>query len=163
LAGPKATQLEEPVDHALGRSKGGFGTKLHLLCDSHGIPLGIYVTPGQRHESKFFETVIERVWLRRRPGQRYWPKKLAGDKGYSYVHVREWLKRHHIEPVIPTRKDQAPEPSFDKATYRQRNIIERSIGWYKECRRLGTRYDKLAVNYVAFWMVAMIDKLLHHQ
>jgi hypothetical protein len=86
LGGPAAAQLEEPADHALGRSKGGFGTKVHLLCESHGVPLGIYVTPGQRHESKFFETVIERVLLRRRPGQRYWPKKLAGDKGYSYAH-----------------------------------------------------------------------------
>jgi transposase len=144
----------------LGRSQGGFGTKVHLLCDSHGIPLGIYVTPGQRHESKFFETVAQRVLLQRRRGQRYWPQKLAGDKGYSYPHIRRWLKRHKIEPVIPTRKDQPREASFDKASYRQRNIIERSIGWFKECRHLGTRYDKLAVNYVASWMVAMIEKLL---
>ncbi len=163
LGGPKAAQLEEPADHALGRSQGGFGTKVHLLCDSHGIPLGIYVTPGQRHESKFFEAVIERVLLRRRPGQRYWPKKLAGDKGYSYVHIRQWLKRHHIEPVIATRKDQPRQESFDKASYRRRNIIERSIGWFKECRRLGTRYEKLDVNYVSFWMVAMIDKLLRRK
>src|SRR4051812_39201224 len=79
LGGPKAAQLEEPADHALGRSRGGFGTKVHLLCDSHGLPLGIYVTAGQRHESKFFEPLIERVLLRRHRGQRYWPQKLAGD------------------------------------------------------------------------------------
>jgi transposase len=161
LAGPKAAQLEEPADHALGRSQGGFGTKVHLLCESHGIPIGIYVTPGHRHESKFFETVVQRVLLHRRRGQGYWPKKLAGDKGYSYPHIRQWLKRHHIEAVIPTRKNQTPDPTFDKTTYRRRNIIERSIGWFKECRRLGTRYEKLAVNYVGFWMVAMIEKLLH--
>jgi transposase len=160
LGGTQAAQLQEPANHALGRSQGGFGTKVHLLCESHGIPLGIYVTPGQRHESRFFETVIARVLLQRRRGQRYWPRKLAGDKGYSYPHIRQWLRRHHIEPVIPTRKDQPREESFDKASYRRRNIIERSIGWFKECRRLGTRYEKLAVNYVAFWMVAMIEKLL---
>jgi transposase len=163
LGGPTAAQLEEPADHALGRSQGGFGTKVHLLCDSHGIPLSIYVTPGQRHESKFFETVAQRVLLRRRRGHRYWPDKLAGDKGYSYTHIRQWLTRHHIEPVIASREDQPRQESFDKASYRRRNIIERSIGWFKECRRLGTRFEKLAVNYVAFWMVAMIEKLLHRK
>jgi transposase len=63
--------------------------------------------------------------------------------------------------VIPTRKNQPPEKSFEKTTYRKRNIIERVVGWFKECRRLGTRYEKLAVNFVAFWMIAMIDKYLH--
>jgi transposase len=163
LGGPKAAFLEEPADHALGRSRGGFGTKVHWLCDSHGLPLGIYVTAGQRQEARFFEAVAQRVLLRRRRGQRYWPKKLAGDKGYSFPHVRQWLKRHHIEPVIPTRSNQAREASFDKASYRRRNIVERSIGWFKECRRLGTRYEKLAVNYVAFWLVAMMDKLLRRK
>jgi transposase len=160
LGGPKAAQLEEPADHALGRSQGGFGTKVHLLCDSHGMPLGITVSPGQRHESKFFEATLQRVLLRRRAGRPYWPKKLAADKGYSYPHIRQWLQRHHIKPVIPTRKNQAREPGFDKASYKKRNIIERAIGWFKECRRLATRFEKLAVNYVAFWMVAMIEKLL---
>jgi transposase len=125
--------------------------------------VGIFVTPGQRHESKFFETTLERVLLPKRRGQRYWPRKLAADKGYSYPHIRAWLKQHHIKPVIPTRKNQAREKVFDKKSYRRRNIIERAIGWFKECRRLGTRFEKLAVNYVAFWMVAMIEKLLGHK
>jgi transposase len=160
LGGPKAAQLEEPADHALGYSRGGFGTKIHLLCEEHGIALGIYVTPGQQHESTAFETLMGRVLLPHRRGQRFWPDQLGGDKGYSYPHIRHWLKRHGIEDVIPTRKDQVRIESFDKASYRQRNIIERLVGWYKECRRLGTRYEKLAVNYVAFWMVAMIEKVL---
>ncbi len=50
--------------------------------------------------------------------------------------------------------------NLDKATYRGRNLIERVVGWFKECRALGTRYEKLAVNYLALWVVAMIDKLL---
>ena len=62
--------------------------------------------------------------------------------------------------MIPTRKDQPRDETFDKATYRQRNIIERVVGWYKEYRRLGTRYEKLAVNYVAMWFVAIIEKAL---
>src|SRR5262249_47051717 len=61
LAGPKAAQLKEPPDHALGYSRGGFSTKVHLVCDRHGILLAIYLTPGQRHDSKGFEPVAERV------------------------------------------------------------------------------------------------------
>jgi transposase len=160
LAGPKPAQLEEPADHALGYSRGGFGSKIHLLVESHGIPLGVSVTPGQQHESTAFETLMGRVLLPHRRGQRFWPEKLGGDKGYSYPHIRRWLWRRHIEAVIPTRKDQPRIETFDKASYRQRNLIERVVGWFKECRRLGTRYEKLAVNYVALWMVAMIEKIL---
>ena len=160
LGGNQATRLEEPADHALGRSRGGFGSKVHLLCDEHGIPLSLYVTAGQRHESKAFEAVLGRVALPRRLGLRRWPHQLAADKGYSYARIRRWLRRRRIGDVIPTRKNQPRDEHFDKATYRQRNIIERAVGWYKECRRLGTRYEKLAVNFVAFWLVAVIEKLL---
>jgi transposase len=160
LGGKRATQLLEPEDHALGRSQGGFGTKVHLLCDSQGTVLALYATAGQRHESKLLPTTLARVALPRRLGSKHWPAKLAGDKGYSYPWLRRWLKRHHIEDVIPTRKDQPRQEDFDKETYRQRNIVERAIGWLKECRRLGTRYEKLAVNFLAFWIVGLIGKIL---
>jgi transposase len=160
LAGPPSAQLKEPPEHALGYSRGGFGTKVHLLVTDRGIILGIYVTPGQRHESAIFKPLVQRILLPRRRGAPFWPAKLAGDKGYSYPHIRRWARRRHIEPVIPTRKDQPREESFDKASYRKRNRIERVVGHYKECRALGTRYEKLAVDYVALWMVAMIEKLL---
>ena len=62
--------------------------------------------------------------------------------------------------MIPTRKDQPRDESFDREAYRRRSRIEQVVGWYKECRALGTRYDKLAVNYVALWLVAIIEKLL---
>ena len=60
--------------------------------------------------------------------------------------------------MIPTRKNQPRDEKFDKRTYKRRNIVERVVGWYKEYRSLGTRYEKLAVNYVAMWLVAIIDK-----
>jgi Transposase DDE domain len=116
--------------------------------------------PGQRHESIAFEPLMQRILLPRRRDVPYWPTKMAGDRGYSYPHIRRWLKRHHIEAVIPTRKDQPRQAVFDKGSYRKRNLIERLVGWFKECRALGTRYEKLAVDYVALWMVAMIEKIL---
>jgi len=85
---------------------------------------------------------------------------LAGDKGYSYPRIRRWCRRRRIDAVIPTRSNQPREEGFDTETYKRRNIIERVVGWYKEYRRLGTRYEKLAVNYVAMWLVAIIEKAL---
>lgn len=122
----------------------------------------MYVTPGQRHESTAFEIVLTRARRPRRRGRKRWPWKLAGDKGYSYPRIRRWLARHHIGAVIPTRKakDTPRQKDFDTASYRKRNLIERVIGWFKECRALATRYDKLAVNYVALWLVALIHFLL---
>jgi Transposase DDE domain len=131
-----------------------------LLVTDRGIILGIYLTPGQQHESTAFKPLVQRVLLRRKAAAPYWPAKLAGDKGYSYPHIRRWAKRHHMESVIPTRTNQPREDDFDKTSYRKRNRIERVIGHYKECRALGTRYEKLAVDYLALWMIAMIKKLL---
>jgi transposase len=62
--------------------------------------------------------------------------------------------------VIPTRKDQPRDAGFETGTYRRRNIIERVVGWFKWCRALATRYDKLAVNYLALWIIADIQYLL---
>jgi transposase len=152
--------MEEPPDHALGRSRGGFGTKVHLVCDSHGFIVAIHVTAGQAHESKAFEPTMAHRLFHRRRGQGRWPNRLAGDKGYSYPRIRRWCRRRRIEAVIPTRKDQPRDERFDRGTYRRRNIIERVVGWYKEYRALGTRHEKLAVNYVALWLVAMIEKSL---
>jgi transposase len=160
LGGPPPAQLEEPHDHALGYSRGGFSTKVNLLVTDRGVVLGISATPGQRHESRAFKPLMRRVLVSHRRGVPFWPAKLAGDRGYSYPHIRRWSRQHHIEPVIPTRKDQPREESFDKAAYRERNLVERVVGWYKECRALGTRYEKLGVDDVALWMVAMIEKLL---
>lgn len=150
----------EPHDHALGRSRGGFGTKIHLATDGHGVPLTATVTPGQTHESTQLEPVLDAV----RIGRRRRPKKLAGDKGYSYGRVRRYLHRRGIRPVIPRRSDQLGKPGptarFDRDAYRRRNVIERCVGWLKENRRLGTRYEKLAMNFLAFVTLAMIRRCL---
>lgn len=155
-----ATEVEEPQDHALGYSRGGFSTKIHLVCDSQGTRLGVHVTAGQRHESKAFEPTMQRLYLPQRRGRRRWPRRLAGDKGYSYPRIWRWLRRRRIGRVIPTRKNQPRDPNFDKEQYRKRNIIERLVGWSKECRRLLSRFEKLAINYLAFWIIASLVRLL---
>jgi transposase len=121
LGGRKEMQMQEPQDHALGRSRGGFGTKVHVVCDKRGIIVAIHVTAGQRHESKAFAATMARRLFHRRKGTRRWPRWLAGDKGYSYPGIRRWCRRRRIVPVIPTRSNQPKEPGFDKKAYRRRN------------------------------------------
>ena len=153
-------QMAEPADHALGRSQGGFGTKVSLVCSGQGILLAATVRPGQRQESQAFVEVLYRARRPRGSRRGRWPNKLAADKGYSYRPIRRWLRHHQIQPVIPTRRNQPRERDFDASSYRQRNIIERVVGWFKECRAIGTRYDKLAVNYLALWILANIHYLV---
>lgn len=91
------------------------------------------------------------------------PRKLAGDKAYSSPRIRRWLAARGIEAVIPQRSDEIRRRKtkplkFDRKLYRQRNVVERCIGWLKECRRLSTRYEKLAENFLAMVTLAMIQR-----
>ena len=77
---------------------------------------------------------------------------------------RDWLKRQRIFAVIPHKDNQAarsdPTVKFDKQTYRQRAVIEQCVGWLKECRRIGTRFEKLAVHFHGMLQLAMIRRYL---
>jgi transposase len=151
----------EPPDHALGRSRGGFGTKIHLVTDGNGLPLAAAVSAGQRHECLYAEPVLQAAHIRRGNGRvRTRPKAVAGDKGFSYARVRRYLRRRRIKAVIPTRKDQRRRPGFDQETYRRRNVVERCLNWLKESRALATRFDKLAVNYLATVKLAILQLYL---
>ena len=93
-----------------------------------------------------------------RIGRRRRPKKLAADKGYSCERVRRWLRRHKVTPVIPTKSNEQRQEDFDREAYRGRNVVERCVNWLKENRRMGTRYEKLAVNFLAMAKLAMIQR-----
>jgi transposase len=117
--------------------------------------LAAVVSAGQSHESKFFEVLLDAIKIR----DRRRPDAVAGDKGYSYNWIRAWLKRRGIEAVIPSRANQ-PREKLNRKKYRDRNFVERCIGWLKNCRRLATRYDKLATHYLALVKLAMIQRCL---
>ena len=147
----------EPEDHALGRSRGGFGTKIHLVCEGGGKPLVATLSGGQEHESKFFEELIGEISIAGNPGRpRSKPDNIAGDKAYSCSRIRDWLARRGIGDVIPTKENEMRRKDFDKDAYRNRNIVERCIGWLKECRRIATRFEKLAIHYMGMLKFAMI-------
>lgn len=125
------------------------------MTDGNGVPLGTLVTAGQAHESKSFAALMNRVKI----GRRRRPDAVAGDKGYSDRHVRQWLAERGIKAVIPTRSDQR-RLTLDRALYRRRNVVERCIGWLKGCRRVATRYEKLAGHFLAVVTLAMIQRCL---
>ena len=161
----------EPTDHALGRSRGGWGSKLHVVCDRTGLVVGFRVTAGQINECTEFAPLLESIAIARPEGRpRRRPAAIAGDKGYSSRAIRAWCARHHVRPVIPERDDQRAQrahrpgrrPRFDPTQYRQRNIIERVIGWLKNLRRIAFRAEKLAVRYAAMVTLALIARTAQH-
>ena len=122
------------------------------------------MTAGQVHESTRLESVVATFIASRRHRRRRKPRKLACDKGYSVQRIRDWLKARGIQPVIPHKDNEHarhdPAVPFDKATYRQRAVIEQCVSWLKECRRIGTRFEKLAVNFHGMIQLAMIRRYL---
>ena len=114
------------------------------------------LTPGQAHESKSAEALVDAV----RIGRRRRPERVAGDKGYSFPPVRRMLRDRRIKPVIPTKSNQPRDERFDREAYMRRNVVERLIGWLKERRRLCTRFEKLADSYLAMVKLAFITKCM---
>ena len=148
----------EPEDEALGRSRGGFTTKIHLRCEGYGKPVIFTVTGGQVHDTRQVSALISRGAIRRigRGRPRLRPTKLVGDKAYSSRSIRLALRRRGIIPVIPTKANERRQPDFDREAYRQRNIIERLINRLKNFRRIATRYEKRAANYLAMITIGAI-------
>lgn len=148
-----------PQENALGRSRGGFSSKLHIACDDQGIPLGIVVTPGQVNEPTVFHQLMKSVPFSLRTCS-HRPEALAGDKAYVAGYIFQWLDRLQIGNVIPNRKNEHKNPDFCKATYRSRNVVERLIGRLKHFRRIATRYDKTPNSYLSMIYLAFIRIML---
>lgn len=157
--------MTEPLDHGLGRSRGGFSSKIHLVCDGNGNPLGAVISGGHRADLTFFEQAMESVLIAQKRGRpRTRPKAVIADKGYDFGNVRAYLSKRHIQAVIPQRKmpetwkchKKGPKPKTDLTWYRERNLIERFIGWMKNCRRIATRFEKYQSSFLSMVKLAFI-------
>ncbi|MEV6859371.1 IS5 family transposase [Streptomyces microflavus] len=159
-------ELEDPgrsqACQALGRSRGGLTTKVHLAVDGRGLPLSIVLTPGNVNDATAFADVLNEVRTPRagtgRP--RTTPDRVLGDKAYSSRAIRHLLRRRGIAATIPERRDQVANrrrrgrrggrpPVFDTEIYRDRNVVERCFARLKQFRAIATRFDKLANRYRA--------------
>ena len=144
--------------HALGRSRGGFSTKLHIRCDGHGRPMVFALTAGERPDLEAFDALLAGGRVKRvgagRPRHR--PEAIVGDRAYSSHAARCDLRRRGIQPIIPQKRNERPAYLLDWSRYRERNRIERLVNRLKQYRRIATRYDKTAVSYAAFVALAAL-------
>jgi transposase len=154
----KAGRDRDAPDEALGRSRGGVTTKIHLRSEGYGKPVTFSVTAGQVHDSQAVSALMSRGAIKRigRGRPRLRPAKVVGDKAYSSRRLRISLRRRGIIPVIPTKVNERRQRNFDREAYRQRNIVERMINKLKNFRRIATRYEKRAANYLAMIMIAVV-------
>ena len=145
----------KPADReALGRSRGGLSTKIHLLADSRCRPLSIVTTAGQRHDSLAFDLVLDRLRVLRpgrgRPRSRpdlCWPTRPTRPRRSAPA-----LRARGIRATIPLKTDQQAGrrgrkatgrlPAFDPVAYRDRNVVERAVNKLRGTRAVATRYDK---------------------
>jgi transposase len=138
------------------------GTKLHLAVDKRGLPLGFIVTKGNAHEAPMFEPLMAKARMARpRLGL---PESLAADRAYVSDEIDAWLRRRHVQSLIPPKSNQQPSShpwtATQKKGYRGRNVVERCVGRIKEFRRLATRYEKLALNFAGMVTLGMIALFL---
>jgi len=142
---------------ALGRSRGGFSTKIHVRCEGKGKLITFLLTPGQASDIDQAEMLMEHGAIRKPRGRpQLHPERVVADKGYTSQAFRQYLRKKHIRYTIPHRKNEHYKGCFDKRIYRERNIVKRLINRLKQFRRIATRYEKRAANFAAMITVASI-------
>jgi transposase len=137
-------------DQALGRSRGGFGTKVHVAVDALGNPVRLIATAGQVADVTQAGALMDGLEV----------EHVIADKGYDSGKLVEAIEAAGAEAVIPPRSNRKQPRDYDEHLYKGRNLIERFINRVKQCRRVATRYDKTVRNYLAFWHLASIIILL---
>jgi transposase len=125
---------------AIGRSRGGRNTKIHAIADAKGRLLSILLTGGEAHDCPLAQRLIRRTKAAR---------KLLGDKAYDSAELRNELHERGTKPVIPNRSNRKQPFSFNKRLYKLRWRVENAFSRLKDFRRIATRYDRLARNYLA--------------
>jgi transposase len=130
---------EKNGEQAIGRSRGGLTTKIHVLVDALGNPVALMLTPGQAHDLACAESLIETAD----------PDAWIGDMAFDADWLIDTLTQRGITPVIPPTPKRKTKRDCDFALYSERNLVERFFNKLKNFRAIATRYDKLARNFLA--------------
>lgn len=122
------------------------------MADTRGRIVAVALTPGNVADITMAPLLLDALAPTRR---------LIADKAYDADRLRDWLRERRIEAVIPGRATRSTVYPLNRKAYRRRNIIERMFGWLKNWRRIATRYDRLAVNFMAaIALVATVSQWL---
>ena len=137
----------------MGRSRGGLTTKIDALVDARGLPIELVLTPGQTHDSKGAALLLERLGP---------ACTVLGDKAYDVNWIRDHISKRGSIANIPFKKSRKEIGSFDAELYKERNRVERFFNRIKHLRRIATRYEKLASNFLAMVKLAAIRVWLRY-
>jgi transposase len=140
-----------PEKEALGRSRGGFSTKIHVAANQAGKPCRFILTPGQQADISQGEALISG----------FNPENVITDKGYDSDKFVGTIEGTGAVPVIPPRANRKEPRDFDKDLYKDRNVVERLWNRMKQFRRVATRYEKTGRNFLGFVLVAAIMILVN--
>jgi transposase len=132
---------------SMGRSRGGLTCKIHALVDTNGLPVQLALTAGEAHDNRLAGKLLSRL----KSGA-----MLLADRGYDADWIRALAAKRRAWANIPPRSNRNEPICFSPYLYRARNLVERFFNKIKHCRRVATRYDKLAANYLAFVQLASI-------
>ena len=141
-----AAQKRGSEAQALGRSRGGFGTKLHAVVDALALPVRFELGPGQQNDMAPACQLIEGLG----------GEKVIADRAYDADRLCDIITEQGGEPVIPPRRHRKHQRSYDRIAYANRWGIEGFFARLKQWRRIATRYDKLAANFLGFIKIASI-------
>ena len=155
---PASLSTEEArTQEMIGKSRGGWCTKIHVRCEGNGKPMVLLIGEGNRHDSIRFIDVMEHGEIKMASGQsRKRPKAVAADKAYGGKKNRDHLRSKGIKATIPYKTNKINPRPQDRALYKKRNIVERLFRWMQKYRRLATRFDKRGANFRAFWVIGAI-------
>ena len=132
----------------IGRSRGGLTSKIHVVVDANGLPVQLGLTGGQAHDNRLCSSSCSRLLPRH--------ARLLADRGYDADWIRAFVTERGAWANIPPKRNRKDPICFSPYLYRDRNLVERFFNKIKQCRRVATRYDKLAANYLAFVKLACI-------
>ena len=131
----------------MGRSRGGLTTKIHAVVDTNGLPVQLGLTPGETHDNRLCSALLNELRPR---------TMLLADRGYDADWIRALASEQGAWANIPPKRNRKEAICFSPYLYRARNLVERVFNKIKQCRRIATRYDRLAANYLAFIKLASI-------
>jgi transposase len=134
-----ASGARKGAERAIGRSRGGSTTKIHIAADAHGNPIDFEITGGEVHDSQAANALIEKI------GD---AENFIADRGYDSESIREKARQHKMNPVIPRKSNsKKPNPEFDSFLYKLRHLVENLFARLKHFRSIATRFEKLARNF----------------
>ena len=147
-----AAKVNDAV-HCVGRSRGGLTTKIHALTEARGLPIKVLLSPGQVHDLLGAGSLLTGL------GE---GDILLGDKAYDADWLRRQIEAQGAAPNVPDKSNRKEKHWFSKTLYKEHNLVERFFNKIKHFRRIATRFEKHAANYLAMIKLASIQIWMRH-